>query len=106
VASFISNGVFLPGHVAEDGRILCALGGVRLDDERELPSPGSLVDLLVRPWNVVLADAPADAASARLVSLQFQGAFTLSTLVLADGCQVQSLDERLATLGPGSEVQL
>ncbi len=75
----------------------------------EVTLPGSglrsgRVDLLVRPWNVIHADAGVCAA--HVVSQQFQGAYTLTTLRLTDGTILASVDEKLSTMALGSTVML
>jgi iron(III) transport system ATP-binding protein len=104
VASFLSNGIFLPGEVLDASRILTALGEVSLPDSIDTPPPGTRVELLLRPWNVVLA--PQGPINAQLDSRQFQGAWTLSTLTLSNGTQLTSFDEQLAALPPGAPVSL
>jgi len=108
VAAFVSSGVFLPGEVLPGKRLRTPLGEVDIADMPTLPPPGTPVDLLLRPWNVVLAgdSPPLNAVSARLSTQQFQGAATLSTLTLSNGSTLDSLDDNLATLPLGSEVRL
>jgi len=104
VAAFLSNGSFLSGEVLDASRVITALGEVSLPDSSDIPPPGTRVELLLRPWNVVLA--PQGPINARLDSRQFQGAWTLSTLSLSNGTQLTSFDEQLAALPPGAPVSL
>lgn len=106
VASFVSGGILIPGKLGPDGAISTCLGTVHLPiDELPATPPGTALDLLLRPWNLIQAtdDGPPNA---RITSQQFQGAFTLTALELDDGSQLSSLDADLAALAIGSNVRL
>ncbi|MDY6983938.1 MAG: ABC transporter ATP-binding protein, partial [Pseudomonadota bacterium] len=103
VAAFVSNGSFVGGQVVAPGRLATPFGEVSIDDVTGL-KPGQAVDLLLRPWNIVRGDSVNCAA--KIVSQQFQGAQTLTTLELADGTILGSLDEHLSTAAPGTSVTL
>ncbi len=101
VASFVSSGTLVDGQVIAPERVRTLFGEVTL--------PGSglrsgHVDLLVRPWNVIHADAGVCAA--HVVSQQFQGAYTLTTLQLSDGTLLGSVDDKLSTMAAGATVTL
>jgi iron(III) transport system ATP-binding protein len=102
VASFVSSGCFITGTVLASQRLATIFGEIALP-EAGLQS-GATLDLLLRPWNIVYAEA--GPCPARILSQQFQGAHTLSTLQLSDGTVLSSTDERLATFAPGSTVTL
>jgi iron(III) transport system ATP-binding protein len=102
VASFVSSGAFISGKVMAPQRLATIFGEVAVPD-LDLPS-GQTLDLLLRPWNIVHAEA--GLCPARVVSHQFQGAYTLTTLQLADGIVLTSMDERLSTAAEGSTVTL
>jgi iron(III) transport system ATP-binding protein len=102
VAAFVSSGTFITGKVVAPQRLETIFGEVALPDAN-LPA-GAELDLLLRPWNIVHAET--GVCPARIVSQQFQGAHTLTTLQLADGTVLSSMDERLANLAGGSTVTL
>lgn len=88
VASFIGEGVLLPATVCADNEVELALG--RLPGE--LPAactPGSAVDVLIRPDDVLHDDA--SPTTAVVLDKAFRGAQFLYTLGLADGTRVLSL---------------
>ncbi|MBC7857348.1 MAG: ABC transporter ATP-binding protein [Burkholderiaceae bacterium] len=91
VADFIGQGVFLPGHVLDDGRIQIALGVLPKATMNAccVASPGAAVSVLLRPDDVIHDDA--SALRAEVVDKAFRGAEFLYTLRLADGAQVLSL---------------
>jgi len=103
VAAFVSNGVCVSGTVLPGGRLKSMFGDCTLATA-DLPPPGTAVDLLLRPWNIALAEQ--GPVSARIGAQQFQGASTLTSLLLPDGSTLQSLDEALGNLPPGTEVRL
>ncbi len=102
VAAFVSSGTFITGTVVAPQRLATIFGDVTVP-EAGIQS-GQTVDLLLRPWNIVYAEA--GVCPARIVSQQFQGAYTLTTLQLADGTVLASMDERLGALAGGSMVTL
>lgn len=88
VAEFVGEGVILPATVISEHCLHLSLGEFcRLHNLPE--SSGEIVDVLVRPDDVVHDDA--SPAKARIVSKQFRGADFLYTLQLDDGAQVLSL---------------
>ena len=103
VAAFVSNGTFITGQVQGPGRLMTLFGEITVNRDTELGT-GPNVDLLLRPWNIVLSDA--GLCPARIVSQQFQGAFTLTTLQLANGTVLTSVDDKLSTLPVGNTVTL
>ncbi|HEY0961033.1 MAG TPA: ABC transporter ATP-binding protein [Pseudomonadales bacterium] len=102
VAAFVSNGSFVGGQVVAPQRLATPFGEVSV--EATGLQPGQAVDLLLRPWNVVRRDG--GSCTAKIVSQQFQGASTLTSLELADGTILVSLDEHLSTAAAGSSVTL
>ncbi|MEY4640527.1 MAG: hypothetical protein RLZZ227_521 [Pseudomonadota bacterium] len=102
VASFVSSGTLIPGQAIGPEHLLTVLGEVSVPDCGV--HTGQSVDLLLRPWNVVMA--ATGACPARVLSQQFHGAYTLTTLALPDGTVLTSSDEKLSTLGAGSTVTL
>lgn len=88
VADFVGEGVILPATVISEHCLHLSLGDFcRLHNLPE--SSGEIVDVLVRPDDVIHDDA--SPAKARIVSKQFRGADFLYTLQLDDGTQVLSL---------------
>jgi iron(III) transport system ATP-binding protein len=111
VARFLGQGQFVPAAL-KNGTLITPLGpvmNVELTAEQPLPpalalvhaaaqtaKPGAVtsVELLLRPSQLKFqSDSPHKAL---IVSRNFQGAVTLSTLQLADGQQVQSDDPAFA----------
>jgi len=87
VATFIGDGVLLPGTSHEHGVVSTELGDVRV--RNGLGMPGSRVDVLLRPDDVV----HDDAASIRAVVVRraFRGAEFMYTLRLPSGQELLSL---------------
>ena len=88
VAEFV--GTFVVGRCRADGTIDTALGAASALHAADCPcTPGSTVDLLLRPDDVVHDDA--STTTAEVLAKAFRGADFLYTLRLADGTQVLSL---------------
>lgn len=88
VADFVGKGVLLRGEVMESNRVMTDLGGLSC----KLPqgvSVGEIVDILLRPDDIVHDDA--SELQAAVVHKAFQGAEILYTLKLASGQHVLSL---------------
>jgi iron(III) transport system ATP-binding protein len=102
VAAFVSSGTFVAAQVIAPQRLMTAFGEVTITETGL--RVGQTVDLLLRLWNVV--HSSTGACAARVVSQQFQGAHTLTTLQLADGTILGSVDEHLSTVASGSSVSL
>ena len=88
VADFIGRGVFLTGTVLDDHKVATSLGVFAMPDTARF-SPGSMVDVLVRPDDIV-QDSSSDI-KARVQSKAFRGSHTLYQLQLAGGETVLSL---------------
>ena len=108
VAAFVSQGQLIAGMLHESGQVSTPLGMVTLDEAPEHIVAGSAVDLLLRPWNVV--HDPAGTCHARILSQQFHGAFTQTSLQFAPEAAAPlcllSHDPVLADLPLGAEVEL
>jgi iron(III) transport system ATP-binding protein len=95
VADFIGQGVFVDGTVVEANRLRVEIGDVVRGDairfaHDETPVlPGSRVDVLLRPDDVVHDDA--SPVRARVLHKAFRGAEILYTLELASGARVLSM---------------
>jgi iron(III) transport system ATP-binding protein len=90
VAEFVGSGSFVAGRCRADGAIETALGTASAPQAADCPcAPGSAVDLLLRPDDIVHDDA--SPTTAEVVAKAFRGADFLYTLRLADGSQVLSL---------------
>jgi len=88
VADFVGQGVFLRGVAAADGHMQTELG--QLEGEWPVPvAPGSAVDLLLRPDDIIHDDASPWLAD--VVAKAFRGADFLYTLRLASGTRLLSL---------------
>ena len=89
VAEFVGLGTFVLGHCRTKDSIETALGVVNAPLTAESFTPGSTVDLLLRPDDVVHDDA--SPTTAEVVAKAFRGADFLYTLRLGDGTHVLSL---------------
>jgi len=88
IASFIGEGVFLPGVVINDHRVAIELGVI--EGEFESPSPvGTKVDVLLRPDDIIHDDDSPLKAS--ICAKAFRGAQILYTLQLPSGAEMLSL---------------
>jgi iron(III) transport system ATP-binding protein len=88
VADFVGKGVLLRGEVIDNDRVMTDLGGLSC----QLPADtalGEIVDILLRPDDIVHEDASELQAS--VVHKAFQGAEILYTLKLDSGQHVLSL---------------
>lgn len=88
VADFIGQGVFLPGEVLGTGEVGTELGTVHGDFAAHY-APSSLVDLLLRPDDVVHDDA--SPLKVEIQEKAFRGAEFLYTLRLPSGALLLSL---------------
>jgi iron(III) transport system ATP-binding protein len=108
VATFVSQGQFIPGVLRSALQLDTVFGLVTLEPEALAGDSefqvGSTVDLLLRPWNLQLA--PASPCRARITAQQFNGAFTQTTLQLPDGLNLHSQDAAFADLPIGTDVGL
>ena len=95
VADFIGQGVFVPGTVLDPHRLRIELGevgsavAIRLPGATEPPPPGSRVDVLLRPDDVVHDDA--SPIQATVLQRAFRGAEILYTLRTDGGARVLSM---------------
>src|SRR3990172_8834035 len=88
VADFIGQGVFLPGTVLNGNRIRVEPGILQGHAAHEWPQ-GSVVDVLLRPDDILHDDA--SALQAQVLHKAFRGAQFLYTLQLPGGGHVMSL---------------
>ncbi len=88
VADFIGQGVFLRGTLTTPDTITTELGVIRGQQRHDWP-PGSEVELLLRPDDVVHDDSAP--LRAEVLSKAFKGAEIMYTLRLPTGSQVLSL---------------
>jgi iron(III) transport system ATP-binding protein len=88
VADFIGQGVFIPGTTDDSTHIRCELGVLRSPQPLSF-SPGTSVEVLVRPDDVLHDDA--SPFRAEVVMKAFRGAAFLYTLRLPGGSPVLSL---------------
>ena len=95
VADFIGQGVFMQGTVLDAHRLRIELGevssadAIRLPGATEPPPPGSRVDVLLRPDDVVHDDA--SGVQATVLQRAFRGAEILYTLRTDGGARVLSM---------------
>ncbi len=88
IAEFIGRGTFLPGVVLEGNRVKLELGELR-GDTPIAAAPGTTVDVLLRPDDVLHDDA--STMQATVVTKAFRGAEFVYTLALPGGGHVMSL---------------
>lgn len=86
VADFVGQGVFMPGTVVTSSKIEIELGIFQGQFEQ---APGTVLDVLIRPDDLVHDDASAQTAV--VVKKVFRGADFLYTLQLPSGHQLISL---------------
>jgi len=87
VADFVGEGCFVRSRMLDAETVETPLGRVR--GNRAYPwSPGTQVDMLVRPDDVILEP---DGGQGLVVDVTFRGADTLYRVRLSDGLEVQSL---------------
>jgi iron(III) transport system ATP-binding protein len=88
VADFVGQGTFLPGTVEGDRSVRVELGRLDAPIAPRLP-PGTAVDVLVRPDDILHDDA--SPVHAKVLHKAFRGAEFLYTLRLPGGGEVLSL---------------
>ncbi|MES2624449.1 MAG: ABC transporter ATP-binding protein [Pseudomonadota bacterium] len=103
VASFVANGQFLQANMLGNNRVTSVFGETVLE-EIQTTVQGTSVDLLIRPWNIMQDNA--GPCEANIVNQQFNGATTITTVVLADGTRLNSQDPVLAALPENTPVRL
>ena len=103
VASFVANGQFLPANILGGNRVASVFGETLLE-ETGAATQGTSVDLLIRPWNIMQDNAGPCAA--QIISQQFNGANTITTVQLSDGTRLNSQDPVLAALPENTPVRL
>lgn len=94
VADFIGQGVLIPGRIIGEDQVKIALGTLRSDRPMDcgpmgICPPGSDVDVLLRPDDVIHDDASDQTAI--VVHKAFRGADILYTLALENGVKLLSL---------------
>jgi len=94
VADFIGQGVLIPGRILGENQVKIALGILRSDMPMDcgplgICPPGSDVDVLLRPDDVVHDDASDQTAI--VLNKAFRGAEILYSLALDDGTKLLSL---------------
>jgi iron(III) transport system ATP-binding protein len=85
VADFIGQGVIIPATVEDATTVITALGRIQGSDRIDA-SPGSMVDVLIRPDDIVHDDASKE--SAIVVEKAFRGADFLYFLRMDSGVEV------------------
>ncbi|UVJ43049.1 ABC transporter ATP-binding protein [Pseudomonas sp. LS1212] len=101
VASFIGQGYFIRGQLTSPESVQTELG--ELSGNRAYTwAPGSAVDVLLRPDDIV--HAPDSTLKALIVGKSFLGAATLYRLQLSTGSQLEAIFPSHIDQLPGSEV--
>ena len=88
VASFIGQGYFVRGQMLSHHTVQTELGVIRGNRAYQW-APGTAVDMLLRPDDIV--HAPDSALQARIVGKSFLGAATLYRLPLATGTHLEAV---------------
>lgn len=88
VADFIGRGVLLPGSVLDNNTVATSLGHFTQPGTAQL-APGTAVDVLIRPDDIVQDNSSAIKATVH--SKAFRGSHVLYQLQLTSGDTVQSL---------------
>ena len=88
VADFIGEGVFLCGNTLEDNVIQTELGTIYGELSAELP-PGTLIELLVRPDDIIHDDSSPNKAT--VIARDFRGADHLYTLRMSGNTRLLCL---------------
>ncbi|WP_137818832.1 ABC transporter ATP-binding protein [Pseudomonas sp. 2FG] len=101
VASFIGQGYFIRGQLLSHDSVQTELGVIRGNRAYTWP-PGSAVDVLLRPDDIVYA--PDSEQKALIVGKTFLGAATLYRLQLPTGSQLESIFPSHADHQPGEQV--
>ncbi|MGH8434604.1 MAG: ABC transporter ATP-binding protein [Pseudomonas sp.] len=101
VASFIGQGYFIRGQLLSHDSVQTELGVIRGNRAYTWP-PGSAVDVLLRPDDIV--HAPDSEQKALIVGKTFLGAATLYRLQLPTGSQLESIFPSHADHQPGEHV--
>ncbi len=102
VASFVGEGMLIPGLVEASGDIVTGLGVHRGIMCRPGGLPGRAIELLVRPEDVVHDDH--SPVKAEVVRRNFRGASILYTLRLSSGDLIQALVPSHCDHAPGERI--
>ena len=104
VASLVGRGVFIEGILREAGAFDTEIGRVR-DEHHTYPHPpGTRMDILLRPDDVLID--PEGKISATVIEKAFKGDDTLYTLQLPSGTRLLALASSHRDLEVGEETQL
>ncbi len=87
IAEFVGRGTFLPGVVLEGNRVRLEVGEMQ-GDTPIAAAPGAIVDVLLRPDDILHDDA--SPLQATVINKAFRGAQFIYTLELAGGGHVMS----------------
>jgi iron(III) transport system ATP-binding protein len=101
VASFIGQGYFIRGQLIAPDTVQTELGQLSGNRAYKLP-PGSMVDVLLRPDDILYA--PDSPLQARVTNKTFLGAATLYRLQLPTGSQLEAIFPSHADHQPGEQV--
>ncbi|MFG0380419.1 ABC transporter ATP-binding protein [Pseudomonas sp. zbq_18] len=101
VASFVGQGYFIRGQLLSPDTVQTELGVIR-GNRAYTWAPGSSVDVLLRPDDVI--PAPDSELRAQIVGKTFLGAATLYRLQLPTGSQLEALFPSHADHLPGQQV--
>lgn len=102
VADFVGMGVFLRGEVRSPGYVNTELGVLQLDGPLANSESGRMVDVLIRPDDILHDDHSPQTAT--VIRRAFRGAQFLYTLRLDSGAQVMALVPSHHDHPPGSRI--
>ena len=103
VAEFLGNTGFLPVEVTPEG-ITSPIGPLPMDLLREPPTPGTAVDMLVRPDDLAVEPVPEPAADGTVVYRSYLGPVIQYRIRLADGSTLECLQNHTESLDIGTAV--
>lgn len=107
VARFICDGKFLAGRLDEAGCAETLFGRLPVQMSHS-SAAGTPLRILIRPWELIFSEPgdPRSICQARITQQQFQGAMSITTLLLEDGSLLESSDARFAGHTPGTQLNV
>ena len=103
IASFVSDGTLLDGHILENGNVEYPLGTIIHNNPNHL-LPGSRVHVFVRPEQVILDSS--SKVRAKIISHVFRGATILYSLELSTGVRMAVLVTNRNIMANGEMVSI
>lgn len=104
VAEFIGDGVFLPAQVTTSGGLSSELGELVTAAAPALPAPGTALEVLLRPDDLI--PDPQGPLAAQVIEQAFRGAHRLIRLRLPSGQTLQCLAPSHQSITTGEPMRL